>query len=70
MRWLKRLTVLEGKSGPLAWAVAQSAAVEMVGLKWADRFNDWRLLEPIGNVTPAEVEAANHAKHPGSAIVT
>jgi putative transposase len=44
-------------------------AVEMATLEWVDGFNHRRLLEPIGNVPPAEAEAAYYAKFAGSAIV-
>ena len=30
-------------------------------LEWVDRFNNRRLLEPIGNIPPAEPEAHYHA---------
>ena len=33
-------------------------AVEYATLEWVDWFNNRRLLEPIGNVRPAEAEAA------------
>ena len=33
-------------------------AVEYATLEWVDWFNNRRLLEPIGNVPPAEFEAA------------
>ena len=33
-------------------------AVELATLRWVDWFNNRRLLEPIGNVPPAEAEAA------------
>ena len=33
-------------------------AVEYATLEWVDRFNNRRLLEPIGNLPPAEFEAA------------
>ena len=33
------------------------AAVEFATLEWVDRFNHRRLLEPIGDVPPAEYEA-------------
>jgi transposase InsO family protein len=36
-------------------------AVEMATLEWVDWFNNRRLLEPIGNVPPAEAEAAYYA---------
>jgi transposase InsO family protein len=31
--------------------------VDLVTLEWAGRFNHRRLLEPIGNIPPAEAEA-------------
>jgi transposase InsO family protein len=31
-------------------------AVEFATLEWVDWFNNRRLLEPIGNIPPAEVE--------------
>lgn len=37
-------------------------AVEFATLDWVDWFNHRRLLEPIGNVPPAEAEAAYYAK--------
>lgn len=36
-------------------------AVEFATLEWADWFNNRRLLEPIGNIPPAEAEAAYYA---------
>jgi putative transposase len=33
-------------------------AVEFATLEWVDRFNNRRRLEPIGNIPPAEAEAA------------
>ena len=36
-------------------------AVEYATLEWVDWFNNLRLLEPIGNVPPAEAEAAYYA---------
>ena len=35
-------------------------AVEFATLEWVDWFNNRRLLEPIGNVPPAEYEAKYH----------
>ena len=35
-------------------------AVEYATLEWVDWFNHRRLLEPIGNIPPAELEAAYH----------
>ena len=34
------------------------AAVELATLEWVDWFNHRRLLEPIGNIPPAEAETA------------
>ena len=37
-------------------------AVEYATLEWVDWYNTRRLLEPIGNVPPAEVEARYYAQ--------
>ena len=37
-------------------------AVEFATLEWVDWFNHRRLLEPIGNVPPAEAEALHYAQ--------
>ena len=37
-------------------------AVEIATLEWVDWFNNRRLLEPIGNIPPAEAEANYHAE--------
>ena len=37
-------------------------AVEMATLEWVDWFNNRRLLEPIGNIPPAEAEAHYYAR--------
>ena len=37
-------------------------AVEFATLEWVDRFNNRRLLEPIGNIPPAEAEARFYAQ--------
>ena len=42
-----------------AWRSIQ--AVELATLEWVDWFNNRRLLEPIGNIPPAEAEAAFYA---------
>ena len=44
-------------------------AVEFATLEWVDWFNTKRLLEPIGNVPPAEAEAAYYAKKEVSARI-
>ena len=36
-------------------------AVEYATLEWVDWFNNRRLLEPIGNIPPAEAEERYHA---------
>ena len=41
--------------------MAHLEAVEYATLEWVDWFNNRRLLEPIGNVPPAEAEAAYYA---------
>ena len=38
-----------------------AVVVEYATLKWVDWFNNRRLLEPIGNIPPAEVEANYYA---------
>lgn len=43
-------------------------AIEYVTLEWVDWFNNRRLLEPIGNIPPAEAEAAYHAALTPSAM--
>ena len=37
-------------------------SVEFATLEWVDWFNNRRLLEPIGNIPPAEAEAAYYAQ--------
>jgi putative transposase len=36
--------------------------VEFATLAWVDWFNNRRLLEPIGNIPPAEAEAAYYVQ--------
>ena len=43
-------------------------AVEYATLEWVDWFNHRRLLEPIGNIPPAELEQANYRQLEGSAM--
>ena len=43
-------------------------AVEYATLEWVDWFNHRRLLEPIGNVPPAEMELAYHRQQRESAL--
>ena len=44
-------------------------AVEFATLEWVDWFNNRRLLEPIGNIPPAEAEARYYAHSNGLAMV-
>jgi len=44
-------------------------AVEYATLEWVDWFNHRRLLEPIGNIPPAEMEAAYYRQREESAMV-
>jgi transposase-like protein len=48
----------DGLRGP--WRSLE--AVELATLDWVDRFNNRRLLEPIGNIPPAEAEARYYAQ--------
>ena len=41
--------------------LAQVEAIEFATLEWVDWFNDRRLLEPIGNIPPAEAEERYYA---------
>lgn len=50
-------TEVTHRSGP--WRSLD--AVEFATLEWVDWFNNRRLLEPIGNIPPAEAEACFHA---------
>ena len=43
--------------------------VEFATLEWVDWFNNRRLLEPIGNIPPAEFEKAYYCQLEGSADV-
>jgi transposase InsO family protein len=43
-------------------------AVEYATLEWVDWFNNRRLLEPIGNIPPAEAEAAYYVDMQEQAI--
>ena len=44
-------------------------AVEFATLEWVDWFNNRRLLEPIGNIPPAEAEARFYAQSEELAMV-
>jgi putative transposase len=43
-------------------------AVEFATLEWVDWFNTRRLLEPIGDITPAEAEARHYAQTEAQAL--
>ncbi len=43
-------------------------AVEFATLEWVDWFNTRRLLEPIGNMPPAEAERRYHARNVDAAV--
>lgn len=43
-------------------------AVEYATLEWVDWYNNRRLLEPIGNIPPAEAEAAYYAMRENQAV--
>jgi putative transposase len=43
-------------------------AVEFATLEWVDWFNNRRLLEPIGNVPPAEFEQEYYCNHESHAM--
>jgi len=43
-------------------------AVEFATLEWVDWFNNRRLLEPIGNVQPAEFEQEYYGSHESHAM--
>ncbi len=53
---------LQGRGHPSTWAVANAEAVEFATLEWVDRFNHRRILEPIGNIPPAEAEEQYYAR--------
>lgn len=44
-------------------------AVEFATLEWVDWFNNRRLLEPIGNVPPVELEQGYYRRQEGAAMV-
>jgi len=47
--------------------VEEGEAVELATLTWIDWFNHRRLLEPVGNIPPAGVEANYHRQRAGQA---
>ena len=59
-----RTTRLIWRKGP--WRSLD--AVEYATLEWVDWYNNRRLLEPIGNIPPAEAEAAYYAMMENQAV--
>ena len=51
-----------------AAAVHHLEAIEYATLEWVDWFNHCRLLEPIGNVPPAEPASAYYLQQSESAL--
>ena len=49
-------------------AVASIRYCKLATLEWVDWFNHRRLLEPIGNIPPAEAEAAYYRDNPEYAM--
>ena len=61
----RRVEVLTGPGRRRVWdeaTKARVAAVEFAILEWVDWYNNRRLLEPIGNIPPAEAEARYYAQ--------
>ena len=52
---------LHGRANPPARAVAQRRNRRIATLEWVYWFDHRRLLEPIGNLSPAEVEDQHYA---------
>ena len=59
---------LQSRADPSVRPWRSFEAVEFATLEWVDWFNNRRLLEPIGNLPPAEVEARYHAQIAGQAM--
>ena len=58
----------EGFPGLCALLERLSSYREWATLNWVDWFNNHRLLEPIGNIPPAEAEANHYSQSPESAM--
>ena len=52
---------LKGRGDPPSRSWRNFEAVEFATLEWVDWFNNRRLLEPIGNIPPAEAEQRYYA---------
>jgi len=55
-----RACVAQSTRGAAGMALAWGMYVEFATLEWVDWFNHRRLLEPIGDLPPAEYEARYH----------
>ncbi len=55
--WVKKVEIDSGKRAGIPTDMAE----KMKALERVDRFNNRRLLEPIGNIPPAEAEANFYA---------
>jgi transposase InsO family protein len=58
-RQTSRLAERRGREDKASWRNFE--AVEFATLEWVDWFNHRRLLEPIGNIPPAEAEERYYA---------
>jgi len=59
----KRIAASWGRgSGEVLSSLNPLPSLEFATLEWVDRFNHRRLLEPIGNIPPAEAEARYRAQ--------
>ena len=52
---------LQGRDHPSGGPWRSLEAVEFATLEWVDWFNNRRVLEPIGNIPPAEAEERYYA---------
>jgi transposase InsO family protein len=67
-RWPRRSSGCTRPSWSAGAALEGIDEVEYATLEWVDWFNHRRLLEPIGNIPPAELEAAHHRREAPSSI--
>ena len=59
---------VQGRGDPALGPWRSFEAVEFATLEWVDWFNNRRLLEPIGNIPPAEAEARYYAHDKATAL--
>ena len=52
------------------WPLKSHEQVKYQTCKWVDWFNNWHLMEGLGEVPPAEYEHAYHAAKHGQAMRT